>query len=495
MGGTDDGSDACNGLSCGNDICGTNKRGAVPTPAAPLSLDDSVSLQSDGILQSSAIANRIAAYEALAKRNQNPFPEKTNANKDPLEVTAIDFSNVVRNNRRSSPSFSSFPRSPQTAKQDTNLTVETTNGKSDPFEESPLHEATATISTDRVIGVKDLASRAENNPFYASTTSVCTNRFISIRDLALRAADSDKRGNLLFGKKEYNEAFLWYQRASAFRQHLLHQIRTKYNNNNNNSGQTTCSAPAAAEERDNPNMIRSSDKRRDLVSAAKLANMDEYFLSNFKSFQMKRDMLGPDHLSVGTALNNVGSGFYLRKQYGPALTAYREALNTMKARLGGGDGRQHLDLATVISNIGDVHKAAGRVQDALEKYHEALNIRWSQLRKDDPKVTTLLNRITNLEVGEMKLIRSADESEYFSDDSDYGSDCDENNNERRRQKSLHEEFRLLHDDLDDDMRFVDLIKEKMADEMNIVSAGILQHNSFVGANSKKEVDDEDDTNI
>ena len=118
MGGTDDGSDACNGLSCGNDICGSNKSGDVTRPAAPLSLDDSVTLQRDGILQGSAIANRIAAYEALAKQNQSPFPEKTNAKKDPLEVTAIDFSNVVRNNRRSSPSFSSFPRSPRTAKQE-----------------------------------------------------------------------------------------------------------------------------------------------------------------------------------------------------------------------------------------------------------------------------------------------------------------------------------------------------------------------------------------
>jgi tetratricopeptide (TPR) repeat protein len=111
----------------------------------------------------------------------------------------------------------------------------------------------------------------------------------------------------------------------------------------------------------------------------------ETMASYLKSLQIKRDILGPDHLSVGKTLNNIGSVFYLKREFEPAMAAYKEACRIMTAKL----GSEHLDVGTVICNIGDVYCATGITAEALDTERHC---RFGGRTKDhDPKVTGWAN--------------------------------------------------------------------------------------------------------
>jgi tetratricopeptide (TPR) repeat protein len=56
------------------------------------------------------------------------------------------------------------------------------------------------------------------------------------------------------------------------------------------------------------------------------ATPDETMAAYKKSLRIKRKILGNDSLSVGKTLNNIGSVYYLKKEFEGALPAYEEAL-------------------------------------------------------------------------------------------------------------------------------------------------------------------------
>mmetsp|Transcript_31222 Transcript_31222/g.73544 ORF Transcript_31222/g.73544 Transcript_31222/m.73544 type:complete len:172 (+) Transcript_31222:122-637(+) len=67
----------------------------------------------------------------------------------------------------------------------------------------------------------------------------------------------------------------------------------------------------------------------------------------------------------------------------------------MKANL----GDNHPDVATVMSNIGDVYLAQGNKESSLKYYRMALAIRWEAFGGKSPRVVRLLEKISNLEMG------------------------------------------------------------------------------------------------
>merc|ERR1712157_445805 len=97
-----------------------------------------------------------------------------------------------------------------------------------------------------------------------------------------------------------------------------------------------------------------------------------------ESLKLEKKILGNDHLSVGTTLNNIGSVYFSNESFEEALKAYQQALDILVLNLGG----FHMDVATVYSNIGDVYFATKKMEEAGISYDMALKIRWSELGVD-----------------------------------------------------------------------------------------------------------------
>jgi tetratricopeptide (TPR) repeat protein len=182
------------------------------------------------------------------------------------------------------------------------------------------------------------------------------------------------------------------------------------------------------------------------------ATPDETMAAYKKSLRIKRKILGNDSLSVGKTLNNIGSVYYLKKEFEGALPAYEEALQIMESNL----GNDHPDVATVISNMGDVCLAMKKPEESLARYRTALNIRWNAFGEKDPRTMRLLEKIARIEIGDkMPTPRGnlQERQNYDWDESElYDLDL----------RPISLELRLLKDSIKEDIEQVDLLEKKIA---------------------------------
>ena len=253
------------------------------------------------------------------------------------------------------------------------------------------------------------------------------------------AADWDRKGTEHFEQGDYDQAFLCYEKALT----LKRQINTKKNNQTADSPEASLMASVAT----------SINNMTYLKQRSGQATADETMAAYLQSLQMKREILGPNHLSVGKTLNNIGSVFYLQRDFEPALKAYLQAFGIMQEQLGDG----HLDVGTVLSNVGDVYFAMKNREEAKEHYRKALDIRWGALGPSDPKVVRLMEQLAFLETGKQP---SRDEEDFSDSENEEFAIED-----RLRHERFQEEVRVLHDELAEDMKFFDLLERKLAIDM------------------------------
>ena len=277
----------------------------------------------------------------------------------------------------------------------------------------------------------------------------------------------DRAGHELFARGEYEAAFERYERALVLKRSTLQS-----DVDDNTSGAKGRALPpplgvAAKDPPTDPSAGPAAPPRADIVAsvATSINNMtylqqragvlsaDESLASYFKSLQMKREIHGPKHLSVGKTLNNIGSVFYLKREYLPALQAYQDAQRIMEDSL----GSEHGDVGTVLSNIGDVYFALERHPEALDHYRTALRIRWVALGPSDPKVARLMHRIAALETGKQPV--KGDDEESDSESEEYQEE------DRRRSALFREDVLSLQDEIMEDMKFFDLLEREMAISM------------------------------
>ena len=300
--------------------------------------------------------------------------------------------------------------------------------------------------------------------------------------LAVRALD--RAGNALFEKGEYDAAFERYERALWLKRRALegktspkHQEllvlqqqqqqqsftqrqevqqgigknihrpehgpegNDSYNRDTEESSEHTNSVLAS--------VATSINNMTYLMQRSGQASTDETMASYFKSLQIKRDILGPDHLSVGKTLNNIGSVFYLKKEYEAALTAYKDAHRILKNHL----GEDHLDVGTIVSNMADVHAASGDTEKALEEYRKALKLRWQLLGKKDPKVIRLMEQIARLETGQQPVLDVSMVDE------------EEDTEVKHHDQVFKDDIKTLQFELSEDMKYFDLMERQMAIDM------------------------------
>lgn len=263
--------------------------------------------------------------------------------------------------------------------------------------------------------------------------------------VAHEAADLDKEGNSYFERGDYDKAFMSYERALKLKRASLKVDRRPSNNDMLTETESQKASILAS-------VATSINNMTYLRQRAGQATADETMAAYLKSLQIKREILGPNHVSVGKTLNNIGSVFYLKKEFIPALKAYENAYDIMSERL----GETHLDVGTVLSNIGDVHTAILDKPKALGFYKRALDIRWSQLGRNDPKVVRLMEQTASLETGKQPRRKQADSD---SEDEEFVSE------DRERRREFQEECHALREELAEDIRFFDLVERTLAIEL------------------------------
>ena len=268
------------------------------------------------------------------------------------------------------------------------------------------------------------------------------------------AAALDNRGNEYFERGHYDKAMDAYSRALKLKRRTFHSMMEE--------------ADDLFDEVEENKKIDSNDKELDpklLVSMATSINNigylrqrageatpDETMAAYKKSLRIKRKILGSDSLSVGKTLNNIGSVYYLKKEFSDAMPAYDEALTIMQANL----GVDHPDVATVISNMGDVNLALKKKNEALDHYRLALDIRWNAFGEKDPRTMRLLEKIARIEIGDqMPTPRGSKvERQYYDWDESELYDLD--------LRPLSHELRLLKDQVKEDIEAVNLLEKKLA---------------------------------
>lgn len=243
------------------------------------------------------------------------------------------------------------------------------------------------------------------------------------------AAALDTAGNDLTEKGDYKNAMQNYVRALELKQQSLDK-----------------------KEQDDKHLLASVATSINNIGYLRqrsgTASHEEIMAAYQDSLQIKREILGEHHLSVGKTLNNIGSVHYSRRNFKDALDAYQEASSIMLLNL----GEYHLDVATVHSNIGDVFMAQGRSDEAHDEYKLALNIRWMNLDEHDPKVIRLLEKIASLEMDHSVCSQHSfedDETRIFQDD----------------ETPLEGELHSLHTEVKADIKEITDLRRKMALDM------------------------------
>jgi len=248
------------------------------------------------------------------------------------------------------------------------------------------------------------------------------------RQISLAVGALDQAGNEFFRKGEYDQAFARYERAMWLKRRTLESPRK--------------------DDSVLASMATSINNMTYLKQVRGQASTDETMASYLKSLQIKREILGPDHLSVGKTLNNIGSVFYLKHEHDAALTAYKDAYRILSKHL----GEEDLDTVTVLSNMADVHAVAGNKEEALGTYRAAVQKRWKLLGASDPKVIRLMEQIARLETGNQP------------QSTEPGSITEEVL-EDEHHDLFHDDINTLQDELSADMQYFDLMERQMAIDM------------------------------
>eukprot|EP00429_Kryptoperidinium_foliaceum_P067189 CAMPEP_0176055840 /NCGR_PEP_ID=MMETSP0120_2-20121206/27804_1 /TAXON_ID=160619 /ORGANISM="Kryptoperidinium foliaceum, Strain CCMP 1326" /LENGTH=815 /DNA_ID=CAMNT_0017389341 /DNA_START=128 /DNA_END=2575 /DNA_ORIENTATION=- len=297
---------------------------------------------------------------------------------------------------------------------------------------------------------------AQNAPSLSKAEEIAKQNAINreTERIARAAAALDNRGNEYFERGYYDKAMDAYSRALKLKRRTFHSMLEEADDlladdadekNVDGNGQEMDPKLLVS-------MATSINNIGYLRQRAGEATPDETMAAYKKSLRIKRKILGNDSLSVGKTLNNIGSVYYLKKEFEGAFPAYEEALTIMKANL----GDDHPDVATVISNMGDVNLALKKKDEALDRYRTALNIRWNAFGEKDPRTMRLLEKIARIEVGDKmptprgtKIQRQHydwDESELFDLDL----------------RPVSHELRVLKDQVKEDIEAVDLLEKKIA---------------------------------
>ena len=152
------------------------------------------------------------------------------------------------------------------------------------------------------------------------------------------------------------------------------------------SGAGQASTLAAAELHDALVVALSRGGRASSGDAAELAE---------HGVRIKAEILGANHPSLATSLDNAGVLFFVRGEYRAALERYDRALAIFDSAAAS-EPRHRADLATVHSHLGPLYQELGQYSTALRHYGSALDLYSEALEPADTRIAMSQNNLATL---------------------------------------------------------------------------------------------------
>ncbi|MBI4852958.1 MAG: tetratricopeptide repeat protein, partial [Acidobacteria bacterium] len=111
-----------------------------------------------------------------------------------------------------------------------------------------------------------------------------------------------------------------------------------------------------------------------------------------QALDIRRKVLGDNHLDTSVSLNGLGFLYYSKGDYTKAEPFYIQALDIRKKSL----GDNHPDTATILNNLGLLYNDKGDYTKAEPFYIQALDIRKKSLGNNHPNTILSFNRLATL---------------------------------------------------------------------------------------------------
>ncbi|MEM9539915.1 MAG: CHAT domain-containing protein [Cyanobacteria bacterium P01_E01_bin.42] len=111
-----------------------------------------------------------------------------------------------------------------------------------------------------------------------------------------------------------------------------------------------------------------------------------------QALEMYKRLLGEEHPSVATSLNNLAELYRSQGKYEEAELRYRQALEMYKRVL----GEEHPSVATSLNNLALLYRSQGKYEEAELRYRQALEMLKRLLGEEHPHVATSLNNLAAL---------------------------------------------------------------------------------------------------
>ncbi|MDB9314662.1 tetratricopeptide repeat protein, partial [Spirulina sp. CS-785/01] len=153
--------------------------------------------------------------------------------------------------------------------------------------------------------------------------------------------------------------------------------------NQNNSTQTSEQNPQLAEAE------RLNQQVEQLYQAGKY---EEAIPLAERALEIRQQVLGEEHPSVATSLNNLAGLYSSQGRYTEAEPLYQQALEMRKRLL----GEEHPHVASSLNNLAFLYRSQGRYTEAEPLYQQALEMRQRLLGEEHPDVATSLNNLAEL---------------------------------------------------------------------------------------------------
>ena len=95
---------------------------------------------------------------------------------------------------------------------------------------------------------------------------------------------------------------------------------------------------------------------------------------------MRKKLLGEEHPSVASSLNNLAYLYYSQGRYEEAEPLFIQSLDMRKKLL----GEEHPDVATSLNNLAGLYYSQGRYEEAEPLYVQSLDMRKKLLGEEHP---------------------------------------------------------------------------------------------------------------
>ena len=108
-----------------------------------------------------------------------------------------------------------------------------------------------------------------------------------------------------------------------------------------------------------------------------------------RALQLKRKVLGEEHPSTITSVNNLASLYVRQGRYGEAKPLYEQGLRLRRKVL----GEEHPDTLTSMNNLASLYVRQGRYREAEALHEQALRLSRKVLGEEHPSTLTSINNL------------------------------------------------------------------------------------------------------